>query len=114
MAKSKSATTAVVVSMGVLLTIGAMLVAAPSAYAEKTCIGVCKNHHNEIDNSQDSHDTTNIDSHDTIDNSQDNDVTTNNDNDVTTNNDNDVCTGGLGGPGSPGGGTGGAGGACNL
>ena len=42
MARNKSTTT-IVVSMGVLLTIGAMLVAAPTAYAEKTCIGACKN-----------------------------------------------------------------------
>jgi hypothetical protein len=42
MARNKSTTT-IVVSMGVLLTIGAMLVAAPTTYAEKTCIGACKN-----------------------------------------------------------------------
>jgi hypothetical protein len=115
MARNKpTTTTTVVVSMGVLLTIGAILVTAPSAYAEKTCTGICKNHGDT-----------------TIDNSQDNDVTTttNTDNDVTTNTDNDVTTttntctapGGAGGSvtggGAPGtgGGTAGAGGAggCN-
>jgi uncharacterized membrane protein YgcG len=97
MARNKpTTTTTVVVSMGVLLTIGAILVTAPSAYAEKTCTGICKNHGDT-----------------TVDNSQDNDVTT------TTN----TCTapGGAGGSvtggGAPGtgGGTAGAGGAggCN-
>ena len=89
---------------GCLLTIGAVLVAAPSAYAEKTCTGVCKNHgdttfspDNSVDNSVDN----------SIDNSgQDNSV------------DSSVCTapGGSvtgGGPGT-GGSTGGAGGCNSL
>ena len=101
----KRSTTSVFIPMAVLLTIGAMLTVAPSAYAEKTCVGVCKN----------KGDTT-------IDNSQDNDVTT------TTTTDNDICTttggtgtGGAGGAGDKdkgggtgGAGTGGAGGACNF
>jgi hypothetical protein len=109
---NKSTTTAVVVSMGVLLTIGAMLVAAPSAYAESTCIGACKNRgdttispDNSVDNS--------------IDNSgQDNSVTNDITNDNSVTNDNDVCTapGGNAAPGGgqQGGGSGGAGGCNNL
>jgi hypothetical protein len=107
MARNKpTTTTTVVVSMGVLLTIGAILVTAPSAYAEKTCTGICKNHGDT-----------------TVDNSQDNDVTTttNTDNDVTTTTNTCTAPGGAGGSvtggGAPGtgGGTAGAGGAggCN-
>jgi hypothetical protein len=118
MITSKSTTT-VVVSMGVLLTIGAVLVAAPSAYAEKTCTGVCKNHgdttfspDNSVDNSVDN----------SIDNSgQDNSVDNSIDNSGQDNSvDSSVCTapggsvtGGGGGPGT-GGSTGGAGGCNSL
>jgi hypothetical protein len=129
MAKAISTKTSVVVSMGVLLTISAMLVAAPSAYAESTCIGACKTRgdttiDNSQDNSVDSHDTNNIDN--SVDNSVDSQTTNNidnnidnsvtNDQDVT--NDNDVCTapGGNAAPGGgqQGGGSGGAGGCNNL
>jgi hypothetical protein len=135
MARNKpTTTTTVVVSMGVLLTIGAILVTAPSAYAEKTCTGICKNHGDTtVDNSQDNDvtTTTNTDNDVTTTTNTDNDVTTttNTDNDVTTNTDDDVTTttntctapGGAGGSvtggGAPGtgGGTAGAGGAggCN-
>jgi hypothetical protein len=69
-------TTTVVVSMGVLLTIGAMLVATPSAYAESTCIGACKNR-GDVDQSTST--TNNVENN--IDNSQ-----------STTNNiDNSIC-----------------------
>jgi hypothetical protein len=129
MAKAISTKTTVIVSMGVLLTIGAMLVAAPSAYAEKTCIGACKNRGDTtIDASQDttidSHDdnsqTTTIDSHD--DNSQtttidSHDTTTIDSHDTVENTVEAPCTapGGTGGTGGPGGGTGGVGGSggCN-
>jgi hypothetical protein len=114
---NKSTTTTVVVSMGVLLTIGVMLVAVPSAYAESTCTGVCKNHHNDVDNSIDNSGQDNsVDN--SIDNSgQDNSVDNSIDNSGQDNSvDSSVCTapGGSvtgGGPGT-GGGTGGAGG-CN-
>lgn len=105
MAKAISTKTTVFVCMGVLLTIGTMLVATSSAYAESTCIGACKNHHNDVEYSPDNsvH--------------EDNDVNTNinEDNDVDSHN--TVCTAapGPGGTGTPGGGTGGSGGGnCNL
>jgi hypothetical protein len=89
-------TTTVVVFTGVLLTIGAMLVAAPSVYAESTCVGACKTRgdtdiDNSQDNSVDSHDTTTVDSHDTntVDNSVDNSQSTTNN--VENNIDNSVC-----------------------
>src|SRR5687767_10874456 len=116
MGRNKLTTTTVVVSTGVLLTIGAMFVAAPSVYAESTCIGVCKNHHNDVDSSQDND----------VDNSVDGNVDNSVDNSVDNNIDNEACTaagggtGGVGGPGTPGGGTGGtggtggAGGTCNF
>jgi hypothetical protein len=66
MARNKSTTT-IVVSMGVLLTIGAMLVAAPTAYAEKTCIGACKNR-GDVDQSTSTSSTIN-EGDTTIDNS---------------------------------------------
>jgi hypothetical protein len=122
MARNKPTTTTVVVSVGMLLTIGAMLVAAPSTYAEKTCIGACHNKgdvdqstdnsvdnsgqtiDNSVDNSVDSHDTNNID------NSVDSHDTNNIDNSVCTAHGGSVTGGGSGG----GGGTGGAGGCNSL
>jgi hypothetical protein len=125
MARNKpTTTTTVVVSMGVLLTIGAILVTAPSAYAEKTCTGICKNHGDTtVDNSQDNDvtTTTNTDNDVTTTTNTDNDVTTNTDDDVTTTTNTCTAPGGAGGSvtggGAPGtgGGTAGAGGAggCN-
>jgi hypothetical protein len=99
MAKAISTKTTVFVCMGVLLTIGTMLVATPTAYADKICGVTCKGD---------------------VDASQDNDVTTT----TTTTSTTKSCTapGGTGGsvtgggpPGS-GGNTGGAGGAggCTI
>jgi hypothetical protein len=110
MARNKPTTTTVVVSVGMLLTIGAMLVAAPSTYAEKTCIGACHNK-GDVDQSTDN----SVDnSGQTIDNSVDNSVDSHDTNNI----DNSVCTahGGsvTGGGSGGGGGTGGAGGCNSL
>jgi hypothetical protein len=98
MARNKSTITTVVVSMGVLLTIGAMLLAAPSAYADKICGVTCKG---DVDQSTSTGD---------VDSSTSTSTTTTSKTCSTTNA-SPGALGGAGGSGAPMGGTGGAGGA---